>query len=139
MIKVYTASKLSMAEEWRQLEKEWPHVIFHARWLRHNYLGTPDLPQYAARFWLEDELDIKASDAVLIYAKPGEVLKGALVEAGIAIAARVPILVVGHNGSYGTWQFHPGVTRVASLHDARDWLLELDKKLGLSQTEHLHG
>lgn len=118
MIRVYTASKLAQAATWRLLQKQWPQVFFHARWLRHNELGTPDTPENAARFWVEDEQDVKTADAVLLFAEPAEHLRGALVEAGIAIANNIPIIIVGEHPDYGTWQYHPGVARVADFQEA---------------------
>lgn len=134
MIRVYTASKLTTAALWRDLEKQWPHVLFHARWLKHNLIGTPDLPEFAPRFWKEDEIDVKTADAVLIYAKEGEHLRGALVEAGMAIAFGVPVIVVGNHPDYGTWQHHECVTQCSTLDEARDYLKYLDDKQGTGQS-----
>ncbi len=136
MIRVYTASKLTSAPMWRDLSKKWPHVIFHARWLKHNEIGTPDLKEYAGRFWLEDEQDVKCSDAVLVYAKEGEHLRGALVEAGMAIAYTIPVIVVGEHPDYGTWQHHPCVERVKHIEEAGEFLKHLDEMSGLAQTGH---
>ncbi len=126
MIRVYTASKLSTAVEWRQMQLAWPHVIFHARWLRHVEIGTPDSPENAVRFWIEDQEDVASADAVLVYAKRGEHLRGALVEAGIAIACGVPVIVVGEHPDYGTWQYHPDVTRVGSFIEAEQLLKQIE-------------
>jgi hypothetical protein len=134
MIRVYTASKLATAQLWRDLHEKWPHVYFHARWLKHNAIGTPDREYFASRFWKEDEIDVRQADALLIYALPGEHLRGALVEAGMAIAFKVPVVVVGTHDDYGTWQHHPGVHRVADLEAARAWLEDLDIKNGTNQT-----
>lgn len=135
MIRVYTASKLSSAQMWRTLHAAWPHVYFHARWLKHNAIGTPDLQEFAPRFWLEDETDVRQADAVLVYGLPGEHLRGALVEAGMAIAFRVPVIVVGEHPDYGTWQHHPGVRRVPDLVAAYEMLLELDRRNGNSTVD----
>ena len=115
MIRVYTASKLHYAPLWRKINEENPHIFFHARWIKHVAIGTPDSPENAIRFWVEDEEDVRTADAVLIYAKPGEHLRGALVEAGIALACGVQIIVVGEHPDYGTWQYHPRVKRCATL------------------------
>lgn len=126
MIRVYTASKLHTAEIWKELHKAWPEVYFHARWLKHIDLGTEDGPARAHEFWLQDEEDVLSSDAVLVYGRPGEKLAGALVEAGMAIAWGIPVVVVGEHPDYGTWQYHPRVTRVSTLEEARDTLGRLD-------------
>lgn len=133
MIRVYTASKLSKAQMWRELYKQWPHVYFHARWLKHNEIGTPDLQEYAGRFWLEDEEDVRYADALLLFAENDEHLRGALVEAGMAIAFKIPVIVVGNHPDYGTWQHHPGVQRVADFNEASALLQKLDQEKGTHQ------
>lgn len=121
---------------WGYLSKKWKHVLFHARWLKHNEIGTPDLAEYASRFWAEDLQDVKCADAVIVYANEGEHLRGALVEAGMAIALGITVIVVGTHPDYGTWQYHPRVRRARDIEDAGWILRDLDKALGLAQTEH---
>lgn len=127
MIRVYTASKLSTAVEWRQMQLAWPTLFFHARWLRHVEIGTPDSPENAVRFWIEDQEDVASADAVLVYAKRDEHLRGALVEAGIAIACGIPVIVIGEHRDYGTWQYHPGVMRVGSFIEAEQLLKQIEE------------
>lgn len=133
MIRVYTASKLSFASNWRQLEAEWPFVIFHARWLRHVAIGTPDTPVHAGAFWLEDQEDAQVADALIIFARDGEHLRGALVEVGFALSANVPVICVGDHPDYGTWQYHPGVQRVKDFMEAEQLLRAMDESRGESQ------
>lgn len=116
MRKVYFASKLAKGPLWRGLKE--PGIFAHARWLRHNKVGTPDEAEFASEFWLEDHEDVRDADAVVVYAEEGEHLRGALVEAGIALALGVPVYVVGPHPDYGTWQYHPGVIRVDILRQA---------------------
>lgn len=125
MIRVYTASKLRHAAMWRQLCAETKHVQFHARWLKHNVIGTPDDAVNASEFWLQDEQDVRDADAMLVYAEDGEHLRGALVEAGIAIACGIIVFVVGNHPDFGTWQYHPGVVRVPTLAAALEYLSKL--------------
>lgn len=122
MLRVYTASKLKHAAKWRDLCAAHGHIQCHARWLKHNTIGTPDTPEHAAEFWLQDEQDVKHADVVLVFADGDDHLRGALVEAGMAIAYGVPVIVIGKHPDYGTWQHHPGVRRVASLDLAIDVL-----------------
>jgi nucleoside 2-deoxyribosyltransferase len=126
MIRVYTAGKLTSGFIFRDLHDRWPYVYFHARWLKHNKIGTPDTRDHATRFWVEDEQDVRSADVLLVYADKGEHLRGALVEVGIAIACGVPVVVVGKHEDYGTWQYHPGVTKVKSLEQAGEYLQMLD-------------
>lgn len=128
MLRVYTASKLRHAAMWRALCRDTPHIYAHARWLKHNTLGTPDTPEHAAEFWLQDEQDVRDADVVLIYAEPDDHLRGALVEAGIAIACGVPVIVVGNHPDFGTWQYHPGVFRALNLPAAVAYLATLNPR-----------
>ena len=125
MLRVYTASKLRLAPMWRDLCAATPHLQFHARWLKHNSLGTPDTPEHAVEFWLQDEQDVRDADAVLVLAEGDDHLRGALVEAGMAIAYGVPVVVVGNHADYGTWQHHPGVARMNDLASALLYLRSL--------------
>lgn len=125
MIRVYTASKLRHASMWRALCASTTVLQCHARWLKHVAMMTPDEPEHAAEFWLQDEQDVRDADVVLVYATGDDHLRGALVEAGIAIAVGVPVVVVGNHNDYGTWQYHPGVTRVATLEEAVGYITTL--------------
>lgn len=118
MLKVYTASKMKHAPKWLELHRNNKHIYCHARWLKHTQIGTEDSADNAGEFWLQDEEDVKNADVLLLYAEEGEHLRGALVEAGIAIGHGIPVIVVGKHHDYGTWQHHPGVYIVKDLHDA---------------------
>lgn len=116
MKRVYFASKLHHGAAWRGLKD--PRVHAFARWLAHTEAGTPDTPDNARKFWIEDLADVKAADAVIVYGATGDHLRGALVEAGIAIAYSIPVYVIGNHPDYGTWQYHPGVVRAETLEIA---------------------
>jgi hypothetical protein len=122
MIRVYFASKLTHGAKWRELCARTPEIFAHARWLKHNKIGTEDSSRNAMKFWIEDQQDVSTADVVVVYGEPGEHLRGALVEAGMAIARGVRVLVVGEHADYGTWQWHPGVTRTKDLEDAIRYL-----------------
>lgn len=122
MIRIYFASKLHHADKWRALCASTPDIQAHARWLKHIAVGTPDRPEDAPDFWLQDEQDVKDADAVIVYAEGDDQLRGALVEAGMAIAYGVVVVVVGDHPFYGTWQYHPGVVRVPDLDAALEYL-----------------
>lgn len=122
MLRIYTASKLKHAAKWRQLCEDNAVLYAHARWLKHSRMQTPDTPENAKTFWLQDEQDVKDADVVLVYAESDDKLRGALVEAGIAIACGIPVIVVGEHEDYGTWQYHPGVRRMPSLASVIDFL-----------------
>lgn len=118
MLKVYPATKLRHGIKFRAYNASQSTVFFCARWLQHTTHGTPDTQANAREFWLQDEYDVKSADAVLVYGEPDDRLAGALVEAGIAIASGIPVVVVGQHPQYSTWQYHPMVYRVEDLDAA---------------------
>jgi hypothetical protein len=124
MKRVYFASKLSEADRWRWLCKRRSDIIAHARWLKHEEIGTPDDSCHAPVFWRENEDDIDTADALVVYATEGQHLCGALVEVGIAIGVETPVYVVGDHPDYGTWCYHPGVTRVKTIDEALDLIVK---------------
>lgn len=127
-ISVYTASKLHHAPLWRRLAIAWPEIHFTARWPT-NFVGPEgrplypeDSPAHAQVFWQQDLQDIENSNVLLCYAEGSDVLRGALVEVGVALALSRHVIVVGENDCYGTWQFHRNVLRVKDLPAARNLL-----------------
>lgn len=126
MIRIYTASKLHHWKMWRKLCDSTAHIFAHARWLKHVAIGTPDNADSALQFWIEDQEDVRTADAVVIYGEGDDKLRGSLVEVGMAIAYGVPVIVVGAHPDYGTWQYHFGVKRVATMDDAMAYLKTLD-------------
>jgi nucleoside 2-deoxyribosyltransferase len=127
MVRVYFASKLRHGGRWRTLCASAHQFVAYARWLKHTSIGTPDTPDNASTFWLEDQQDVKHADVVVVYAEPGEHLRGALVEAGMAIAYGKPVVVVGDHPDYGTWQYHPLVHRVADFDEMLSFLSQYSR------------
>lgn len=128
-VRVYTASKIEQAERWIKLRAEWPEVHFCARWPFMVASGGETKDGVSRgfdpkQFWLDDEADVLRAHVILVFAEPHEHLRGALVEAGMGIAMRKWVLVVGDHPDYGTWQHHPKVIRVPSLERARQKLKE---------------
>lgn len=127
-LKVYTASKLKEGPRWRQLAAAWQEIDIVARWpfLHVSEDGAPAWPEdcaaHGATFWKHDHEDVMRADVVLLYGAKEDVLRGALVEAGMAIALGKPVIVVGENAGYGTWQYHALVHRVAHFEAARSVL-----------------
>lgn len=120
-LRVYTASKLAKYDLWKRLASEWPGIDLHARWYSQVEQGVEETPENAARFWVEDEMDVRTADAVLVYGDGDDHLQGALVEAGMGIALGTPVIVVG-NYNYGNWVYHPSVIRVSDLDGAKAYL-----------------
>lgn len=125
--RVYGASILALAPQWLALRAEWTEVHFTAQWPAVCKTlgwpaGHPDKafsPEFYRDTWLMDHDDILESDIVMLWASPTDQLRGALVEAGIALGAGLKVLLVGENKAFGTWQHHPQVSRVGDLLAAR--------------------
>lgn len=130
MLRIYTASKLRHAKMWRELCDQHDLFIFHARWLKHLKIGTPDNAANAPAFWLQDQQDVKDSDALLVYAEKDDRLSGALVEVGMAIAYGVPVILVGEHEDYGTWRWHPGVHWVPDIPAAIEFAQSIQPSYG---------
>src|SRR5262249_12139340 len=106
----------------------WKHegIDLHARWHDQAALEHPEhnlSPEDFHIFWLVDEEDVKASDAVVVFGAADDKLRGALVEAGIAIGAGILTILVGDCPDWGTWQHHPVVARATSMEHAKEMIL----------------
>lgn len=132
MIRVYPSSKVKHAPMWRELHRDAPHVFLNARWIKRAEHES-DLKENGFKdLWNECQDDIESADAVLVYAEDGDVLKGALVEVGMALAngIRVIIIVSEHNRlAYGTWVHLDSVEWVTSMEDALELLGKWDEEL----------
>jgi hypothetical protein len=113
-MKVYIASKLAHAERWRKVRDAWaPDHLITSRWIdmTHTFSMSDDADQMRA-CWEGNVQDVKAADVVMVYGRPGEMLRGALVEAGIGIGLGKLVLLVGECEQFGTWRHHPSVTHL---------------------------
>lgn len=123
---IYFASKLHHAEKWIEIRDKltvnsaspWYEHRITSSWI--NLVGnTPDSPEWAKAFWARNLSDIKErSTHVIVYAEKNDRLRGALIEAGIALAFNKFVIVVGEHVDYGTWQYHPKVLKAADLSEA---------------------
>lgn len=131
MPRIYVATKLHHAAQFRKLRLAWNSIGLHiiSRWLDMEHVetgATGALPDDDYKlFWLIDEADVRSCDVVLVYGEPKDNLRGALVEAGIGIGCGKLILAVGENENFGTWQHHPQVIRIATLEHAKTMLKNL--------------
>lgn len=115
---IYTASKVSYSPLWLRLRSEWPEFDWTAHWPE-NIGHVPETPENAVKFWDENISDIMMSNVVLVYAPYGDILRGALVEAGAGLAFGLQVVVCGQSDSFGTWQYHPNCRLVKELDEAR--------------------
>lgn len=125
-LSIYFASKIYHAETGKILATEWTEFNWTARWPVHHVGKVPEHHQQFSRlFWQHDYEDVAKADVTMVWARPDDNLRGALVEAGIAIGLGKMVLVVGENENYGTWQYHPSVLRATDLEEARQILRTL--------------
>lgn len=123
---LYVASRASLparAAMWRALrEAGWPIV---ATWI--DEAGEGETENFT-ELWARIESEIRSARGVIVYAEPGDFpLKGAYLEAGIALGAGLPVAVVMPGVDLeprsarpmGSWIRHPRVTVCATLEEAR--------------------
>lgn len=88
--RIYIASKTIHAPKWRRLRTEGYNII--STWIDEAGFGqTHDYAELSVRCIKE----IRQSDFLVLYCEDGEILKGALIEAGIALAFGEEVRSVG--------------------------------------------
>lgn len=115
---VYVASRASIPDRaimWRRLRAEgWPIV---STWIDEDGPGQTD---DMAELWVRIAAEVTGAAGLVIYIDPDDFpLKGALIEVGMALAARVPVVVVApfiniepvSCRPIGSWMMHPLVGR----------------------------
>lgn len=122
MTRIYVASRASVPERaamWRNLRSQgWPII---STWIDEDGEGATD---DFGELWSRIEREVTSATRLIFYAEPDDLpLKGALIEAGMALAAGVPVYAVLpgvnlHPRSWrpvGSWLAHPNVTIAPSL------------------------
>jgi hypothetical protein len=119
---IYTASRVRHAEKWLAMRRAGVNVT--ARWI--DEAGEGQTGDFGV-LWERILQDVTRSNSLLIYCEPDDVpLKGALVEAGMALALRVPVVAVlpgvvlepRSMRPIGSWLSHPLVTIAKSIDEA---------------------
>jgi hypothetical protein len=121
----YVASRASIPERgamWRKFRKQGVSIV--SSWIDEDGDGCTESFE---ELWQRIESEIKSSTAFLLYVEFHDFpLKGALVEAGMALAMGKPVLVFKPYFALdertfkplGSWAKHPGVTiMTSSIHD----------------------
>ena len=125
-MRVYVASRVRHAPWWRYYRDECGWDII-STWIDEAGEGqTADMSELWAR--ITDE--VRRCDGLLLFAEAADFpLKGALVEAGMAIALGKPVAVVipdGFDGEsfqpIGSWIRHPLCRTFATFVQAKRWL-----------------
>lgn len=124
LLAVYFASKLANSWRVKQYEKDCPGIASLSRWVEYHDKKVPETEENAVWFWLVDESCVKDADVVVVFAEPSQHLRGALVEAGMAIAWNKIVVVIGDHPDFGTWQYHPSVNRVKDWNECKALLIE---------------
>jgi hypothetical protein len=103
-----------------------------ASWVKQFANGATDDWRTAMTGWPINITEAAGADVVLVWGRD-EPLRGALVEAGAALARGKTILLVGESESFGTWRFHPSCFLVGDLDEARVWLNRFAAKRAKSE------
>lgn len=123
-MKIYIASKAYHRPYWRRA-RDRAGVPIISRWIdvEDKFIGTifgdPECLDYT-KLWVECVDDVKACDVLVVYVDRdrkhegdvSEVLKGALLEVGVALGLGKRVIAVGspdHFLSNGTWLNHPNI------------------------------
>ncbi len=124
----YIASRASIPERslaWRKLREE--GYIIVSTWI--DEVIATDL----SSLWTRIEEEIESAERLVLYVEPEDFpLKGTLIEAGMALAKKVPVYIVAPNvlieektfRPIGSWINHPLVKIVSTMEEA---LLNSDK------------
>lgn len=108
---IYTASRTRHAHLWRALRASGTPI--HSTWI--DEAGPGETEDFAD-LWDRCIAEASTARVLLCYREPGEILKGAYVEVGAALAHRVPILAVG--AEEFSFTRHRLVTNVPTLAEA---------------------
>lgn len=112
--RVHVASRTKHAAMWRDLRASGLNIV--SSWI--DQAESENL----AILWELCIAEVKLAEALLFYIQGDEVLKGALVEVGVALANKIPVYVIGFTDQ--SWMHHPLVQRFASVQSAVTEILE---------------
>ena len=89
-MRVYTASKTTHAHMWKSLRTEGVDVV--STWI--DEAGEGQTASYAelSQRCIEE---VRKAEILILYCEPGEVLRGALIEAGVALTLGKPVFCTG--------------------------------------------
>ena len=113
-MRIYIASQTKHAEKWLELRKVGLNIV--ATWIDEAGAGaSPDLTDLSSRCIFE----ATQADWLILYCETEDFLKGALLEAGAALGAGVPVICVGNCKSISpTFEHHPLWFRAETIDEA---------------------
>lgn len=125
--RVYLASKLYMAEAWRELRLQQIDIEITSSWIDHIQveLDGKATPEILEKAWGRNKADVRRADVVLVYGAAEDDLRGALVEVGIGMGLDKTIICVGSSKSFGTWVHYDDAYKSKTIIEA----LELARRL----------
>lgn len=113
---VYVASRTDCAPMWRALRDYGARIT--SSWIDEAEVGqTAD----ASELWERVIREVLEADRLVVYARDSDVLAGALVEVGAALAAGKPVYVLGDCPQFSkrcSFISHPLVRRARDFADA---------------------
>lgn len=115
---IYIASKTVHAPKWRALKDSGCPII--STWI---YEAGQGESKSLEDLWLRCVLEATRADVLIAYREAGEILKGGLVEIGVALGRNRRVFLVGFDGSNlldGNFSFknHPLVTSCKDMEQA---------------------
>lgn len=110
-MRIYIASKACHRPLWREFREAGHNII--SRWIDvpDKYSEDPEGLDFT-QLWQWCVEDVISCDALVCHVEPGEVLKGAILEVGVALAHNKRVILLGPRREYlnnGTWINHPGI------------------------------
>lgn len=116
---IYVASKIKHAHIWLKLKNE--GLPISSTWI---YEAAKDASKDLMDLWCRCINEASKAEVLLAYCEPGDILKGALIEIGAALAHDVPVVLVGFEPKL-TFLNHPHCYEAPSLQEAIRWIKEL--------------
>lgn len=117
---VYVASKTLHAPTWRMLRDRGVKVI--STWI--DEAGTDETKDFAD-LWRRCIEEASTADFTLAYRREDEVMKGALVEIGAALASGARVMLVGDFTNFGSFMNHQNCIPCSSIEDALETMQKL--------------
>lgn len=116
-MRIYMASKTAHADKWKQLRNQGIQVI--STWIDE---AGPGESQDLSDLWWRCISESSEADATIVYREEGEVLKGAFIEVGSALASGKIVVAVGYWHDNMSFLNHPGVVRAETVKAALQYL-----------------
>lgn len=108
-MEIYIASKTKHAPRWRALREQGVNII--STWIDE---AGPGESKCLTDLWTRCIREAATCDLLIVYQEPNEILKGAFIEVGAALAAGLHVYAVGFDRHF-SFVNHPFVTQFPSL------------------------